>query len=78
MKTIPAIFENGVFRPKAPVSIPPGAHVELLVAEPGDDPVSVLKKRFPNSFGGLAAADAQEMMKAIEEECERVEPDEWR
>mgnify|MGYP000589709240 CR=1 FL=1 len=40
MMTIPAIFENVVFKPRAPVALASGATVELIVAEPQDDPVA--------------------------------------
>ena len=78
MITIPAVYENGVFGPNAPVNLPSGAKVELIMAEPQDDPVAILKARFPNSFGGLSDEDAEEMRKAIEEECERIDPDAWK
>jgi len=78
MLTIPAVFENGVFKPNAPVALPSGAKVDLIVPEPQDDPVTILKARFPNSFGGLSDEDAEEMRKAIEEECERIDPDAWK
>jgi predicted DNA-binding antitoxin AbrB/MazE fold protein len=78
MITIPAVFENGVFRPNAPVNLPSGAKVDLIMPEPQDDPVAILKARFPNSFGGLSDEDAEEMRKAIEEECERIDPDVWK
>lgn len=78
MLTIPAVFENGIFRPNTPVDLPSGTQVNLIMAEPQDDPVAILKARFPNSFGGLSREDGEEMMKAIEEACERVDLDEWR
>ena len=78
MLTIPAVFENGVFRPNTPVALPSGAKVDLIMPEPQDDPVAILKARFPNSFGGLSDKDAEEMRKAIEEECERIDPDAWK
>lgn len=34
MPTIQAIFENGVFRPKEPVSLPDGSEVSLHLDEP--------------------------------------------
>lgn len=78
MKSISAIYENGVFKPKAPVNLSPGAEVDLLLIESEDDPVKILKARFPRSFGGLPPEDAAEMMKAIEEEFGRIDPDDWR
>ena len=78
MLTITAVFENGVFRPNAPVDLPSGAKVDLIMPEPLDDPVAIMKARFPNSFGGLSNEDAEEMRKGIEEECERIDPDAWK
>ena len=78
MITIPAVFENGVFRPDAPVDLPSGAKVDLMVAEPQDDAVAILKARFPNSFGGLPREDGEEMMRAIDEEFGRIDPDAWK
>ena len=38
--SIEAIYENGVLRPKAPLSIPEGAHVDLVVMIHGSDPTA--------------------------------------
>lgn len=78
MLTISAVFENGIFRPDSPVDLPSGARVDLTVAEPQDDPVAIMEARFPNSFGGLSDEDAEEMRKAIEEDCERIDLDAWK
>jgi len=47
MRLIQAIYENGVFRPITPVDLPSGTHVDLILIEPEDDPVAILKARFP-------------------------------
>jgi len=78
MITIPAVYENGVFRPNAPVNLPSGAKVDLIMPEPQDDPVTILKARFPNSFGGLSREEGEEMMRAIDEEFGRIDPDAWK
>jgi predicted DNA-binding antitoxin AbrB/MazE fold protein len=78
MRTIAAIFENGVFRPKTPIDLPPGSEISLIMPDMQDDPVAILKARFPDSFGGMSAQDAKEMTQAIEEECERIDPDAWK
>lgn len=78
MLTIPAVFENGVFRPNTPVDLPSGARVDLMMAESQDDPVAILKARFPDSFGGFPREDGEEMMRAIDEEFERIDPDAWK
>jgi predicted DNA-binding antitoxin AbrB/MazE fold protein len=78
MITIPAVFENGVFKPNAPVDLPSGAKVDLIVSESQDDPVAIMKARYPQSFGCMPAEDADEMLHIIDEEFGRVNPDEWR
>jgi predicted DNA-binding antitoxin AbrB/MazE fold protein len=78
MITIPAVFGNGVFRPNANVDLPSGAKVDLMMVEPQDDPVAILKARFPDSFGGLSREDGEKMMRTIDEEFERIDPDAWR
>lgn len=78
MKSIPAIFEDGVFKPQVSVELSSGARVELIVSEPSDDPVTTLRARFPKSFGGMSRAEGQAMMKDIDEEFERIDPDAWR
>ncbi len=34
MLTIPAVYQNGVFKPKEPVSLPEGCEVSVLADEP--------------------------------------------
>lgn len=75
MKTIPAIYENGIFRPQGAVALPSGALVDVILPDVPADPVAHLRARFPNSFGGLPEKDASEMMAAIEEEFGRIESD---
>jgi predicted DNA-binding antitoxin AbrB/MazE fold protein len=65
MRTIPAIFENGAFKPKTPVDLPPSAQVDLILPDSQDDPVAILKARFPNSFGCMSAEDADELQRII-------------
>jgi predicted DNA-binding antitoxin AbrB/MazE fold protein len=74
MRTIAAIYENGVFRPKERVSLPPGAEVEVIVPDERR-PEDIMSERYPLSFGALTDSDAAEMKRVIEEECERIEPD---
>ena len=77
MRTILAIYENGVFRPQEPIDLPSGSRV--VISLPDDrDPVEVMRERFPLSFGALSDEDAEKMKRAIEEECERIDPDAWR
>jgi predicted DNA-binding antitoxin AbrB/MazE fold protein len=58
MRTIPAIYENGVFKPQEPISLPPGAKVEVSLPE-DRDPVEIMRERFPLSFGALSDEDAE-------------------
>lgn len=82
MRTIHAVYENGVFRPKEPVSLASGSEVELVVSESAvgkpDDPVAILRARYPDSFGIMPAEDADEMQQIIDEEFGQVNPDDWR
>jgi len=78
MKSIPAIFENGVFRPEQPVHLPAGSHVEVLLPEEPHATREALRKRFPDSYGVLSARDAEEIQRAIDEEFRKVDPDDWR
>jgi predicted DNA-binding antitoxin AbrB/MazE fold protein len=78
VKTIHATYEDGALRPTERLDLPAGAQVELFLREPQDDPIAVLKMRFPHSFGGLPNRDAEEMMQAIDEEFGRVDPDAWK
>jgi len=45
----------------------------LSVQTPQGEPGAALRA----SSGSLASVSAEEMMRAIEEECERVDDDEW-
>ena len=78
MIIIPAVFENGVFKPNAPVDLPSGSKVELIISESQDDPVAIMRARYPNSFGGLPREDGEAMMKIIDEEFGRIDPDVWK
>ena len=77
MKTIPATFENGVFKPQTPVSLHPGAQVEVLLPEDARATSDELRARFPNACGVLPAVDADEIMHIIDDEFGKVDPNEW-
>lgn len=69
--TIPAIYENGVFRPlKHLPDLRDQDQVDLLV----------MKENHPLSdcIGILADDDAAEMKLVIEREFEQVNPDDWK
>jgi len=63
MKTIHAVFENGVFRPIQPVELPEASHVEFeprLIVESGttpslDDVYTALSRRFSSGEQDVAA-----------------------
>jgi predicted DNA-binding antitoxin AbrB/MazE fold protein len=74
MRSIPAIFQDGVFRPKERVELSPGAEVEVILPDERD-PVEIMAERFPLSFGAITDEDAEGMKRAIEEEFERIDPD---
>lgn len=78
MIMIPAIYQDGVFKPDTPVDLPSGSKVDLMVSGPQDDPVAILKARFPDSFGGFPREQGEEIIKAIDGEFERIDPDAWK
>jgi predicted DNA-binding antitoxin AbrB/MazE fold protein len=63
MKTVHAVFENGVFRPKEPVNLPERAEVEFeprqVIREPSKEGMrriqSVLEQRFESGESDVAA-----------------------
>ena len=72
MIIVPAVFDEGVFKPIDPIDLPHGSKVELIVTRPHDDPVAVLKIRYPQSFGVLAREDGECLMKIIDEQFGRI------
>jgi predicted DNA-binding antitoxin AbrB/MazE fold protein len=50
--SIEAVYENGVLRLKAPLSIPDGEHVDLIVMTRGTEPTA---SRASEILAGLAA-----------------------
>ncbi|MEO7272425.1 MAG: antitoxin family protein [Vicinamibacterales bacterium] len=71
-ETIPAVFENGVFRPlRRPRGLVEHHHVTLTVDV--EEQVSALAE----VSGSLAPEDAQELREIIDREFERVDPKEW-
>ena len=71
-ETIPAVFENGVFRPlRRPRGLVEHHHVTLTVDV--EEQVSALAE----VSGSLAPEDAQELREIIDREFERVDAKEW-
>lgn len=73
-KTIDAVFTNGVFRPLQPIAgLEDNERVRLtLVSDlPPDRP-------FAGWVGTMPDDEAREMVRVIEDEFERVDPDEWK
>jgi predicted DNA-binding antitoxin AbrB/MazE fold protein len=63
MRTIHAVFENGVFRPSEPAGLPEGSEVEFeprIVGPPSDNGDSlarvyeILRRRFDSGDGNVA------------------------
>ena len=71
-ETLPAVFENGVFKP---LTRPNG------IAEHRQVTLTVTVEDTPSSLADLAGCmlpeDAEEMRDIIEREFERVDPREW-
>ncbi len=73
IKTIHAIYEHGALRPLEPIEgIEENAEVEIAIItkEPKPHPLAEI-------CGIMPKEDAEEMLKIIEEEFEKVNPDEW-
>ncbi|MEI8194922.1 MAG: antitoxin family protein [Phycisphaerae bacterium] len=75
VRTIDAIYENGVFRPVQPAEgfkEHERVCIAVLPAESGD--VHPMLKH----CGALSHEDAQAMLKVIQDEFEKVDPNEWK
>lgn len=71
-ETIPAVFENGVFRPlRPPKGLVEHHHVTLTVDV--EEQVSA----FAEVSGSLSPEDAQELREIVDREFERIDPREW-
>ncbi|GAN32665.1 MAG: DUF104 domain-containing protein [Candidatus Brocadia sp. AMX2] len=73
-KTIQAVFEHGVLRPLEPIEgIRENTEVEITIAFKQKEVSPILR------FAGiLSEEEANRMLKVVEEEFERVNPDEWK
>lgn len=71
-QTIPAVFEDGVFRPlRCPRGLTEHHRVTLTVDV--EEQVPALAE----VSGSLSTEDAQELREIIDREFERVDPKEW-
>ena len=71
-ETLPAVFENGVFRPlRRPKGL--AEHRQVTLTVDVEEEVSSLA----DLVGSLSSEDAQEMREIIEREFEHVDPREW-
>jgi len=72
-KTIEAVYENGVFRPLSPVKgLKKHQKISITLQK-----TTKKKHTLEGLCGILPDEDAAEMLKAIEEEFEKVDMDEW-
>lgn len=73
-KTIHAIYEHGVLRPLEPIEgVVENSKVEVTVSTEKEISSPLLR------FTGILSEDeADKMMKAVEDEFERINPDEWK
>lgn len=79
MRTIPAIYENGVFRPQTSVDLVAGAQVDVLVPDEDDCLTSEeMKRLYPNSWGVLSPDEAERIRVAIEGTRREIDSDAWR
>ena len=72
-RTVEAIYSGGVLKPVSPLEgIQENGRVTVTVSEiPAEHP-------FADWVGGVADVDAAEMIRAIDEEFERIEPNDWK
>jgi predicted DNA-binding antitoxin AbrB/MazE fold protein len=71
-ETIPAVFENGVFRPlRRPKGLVEHHHVTLTVD------VEMQVSALAEVSGSLSPEDAQELREIVDREFERIDPREW-
>lgn len=72
-KTIEAVYANGVLRPLTPLDfLAENRQVTLTVTVPAD------ARPLRGWVGGLSDDDAREMLRVIDMEFERVDPDDWK
>jgi len=76
----PAIYENGVFRPLGKIDLAEHSKVELSFETPkaGGESRKRLPKSLENLLGTMPEGEGREMMEAIEEAFEKVDPNEWK
>jgi predicted DNA-binding antitoxin AbrB/MazE fold protein len=73
VKTIKAIYENGVLKPIEPIEgLADRAQVTLTLD------TGRTRRPLDDWVGGLSDQDAAEMRRVIEEEFEQVNPDDWK
>jgi predicted DNA-binding antitoxin AbrB/MazE fold protein len=72
-RIIEAVFENGMLRPLTPVDfLDENGRVTLTVT------IAPARRPLEGWVGGVSDADAAQMQHVIQEEFERVDPDEWK
>ena len=73
-KTINAIYEHGILRPLEPIEgIGENTEVEVSISIKKDAFSPIIR------FAGiLSEEEANKMLRIVEEEFERVNPDEWK
>jgi predicted DNA-binding antitoxin AbrB/MazE fold protein len=75
MRTINAIYENGVFKPAEAIALAAGTTVHVLLPESIEEKMERLRTRYPNSFGVLTPEAADELTRIVDEDRGRIEPD---
>jgi predicted DNA-binding antitoxin AbrB/MazE fold protein len=71
-KTIEAIYENGVLRPTQPITgLAEHARVRVTVLSPVSTPP------WADCVGIMPDEDAREISRIIDEEFEKVDPNDW-
>ena len=79
MRTIQAVYENGVFRPQTSVDLASGAQVDVLLPDEDDCPTQEeMKRLYPHSWGVLSPDEAERIRRAIEEAHQEIDTNAWR
>lgn len=73
-RRIEALYENGILRPLEPIEgVAEHSRLTITLEMEGVRP-----HPFADLVGTLPDEDAREMMQVIEDEFERIDPDEWK
>lgn len=70
-------FDGKVLVPDEPLDLPRGQRLVIRVETDQERPPGVPGRELLDLAGTLSDEDARQMLEAIEEGCEQVDPNEW-